>query len=199
MPPATILKRLAQSPAAKSVHIDTPGFACADDLEGAAFVEQFRKDEEGAKERYYEHLQSLLKKYTGASRVVIFDYTMCRRVPSLAGKNSDGREQPAAYVHVDQSNKHVHQHLGDEAECVLKRRDWPLATMDFTSLKPENYHPTNLYRKQFELVGQSCNISHHEDQRCAFEHPDTPEDAPLRESIEVRCIVCHEHEDPAPA
>lgn len=37
--------------------------------------------------------------------------------------------------------------------------------MDFTSLKPGNYHPTNLYRNRFELRGQSCNVSHHEDQR----------------------------------
>lgn len=37
--------------------------------------------------------------------------------------------------------------------------------MDFTSLKPANYHPTNLYRNRFELRGQSCNISHRSDQR----------------------------------
>ena len=65
-------------------------------------MEQLRNNEEGAKERYYEHLENLIKKHTGASRVVVFDHTMRRRDPSLAGKNPDGREQPAAYVHVDQ-------------------------------------------------------------------------------------------------
>ncbi|EMD58412.1 hypothetical protein COCSADRAFT_103961 [Bipolaris sorokiniana ND90Pr] len=232
-------------PTKNQFSLDTHGFAHADDPEGEAFVEQLRNNEEGAKERYYEHLENLIKKHTGASRVVVFDHTMRRRDPSLAGKNPDGREQPAAYVHVDQgpvgAARRVHQHLGYESDRLLKGRvqiinvwrplngpvrDWPLATMDFTSLKPANYHPTNLYRNRFELRGQSCNISHRSDQRwyylegqknsevtfikiwdnkpnvsakacahCAFEHPDTPKNAVLRESIEVRCIVFYENED----
>ncbi|OJD30973.1 methyltransferase [Diplodia corticola] len=225
--------------------LDKHGFAYADDPEGAEYVEQLRNNEDGAKERYYAHLERLLKKQTGASRVVIFDHTMRRREPELAGKNPDGREQPAAYVHIDQgpvgAARRIHQHIGYEADKLLKGRvqiinvwrplngpvkDWPLATMDFTSLKPSNIHPTNLYRNRFELRGQSCNVSHHPDQRwhyldsqrndevtfikiwdnksavtgktcahCAFEHPDTPPDAPLRESMEVRCIVAHEDEE----
>lgn len=89
-------------PTKNQFSLDTHGFAHADDPEGEAFVEQLRNNEEGAKERYYEHLENLIKKHTGASRVVVFDHTMRRRDPSLAGKNPDGREQPAAYVHVDQ-------------------------------------------------------------------------------------------------
>ncbi|CZT23692.1 uncharacterized protein RCC_09406 [Ramularia collo-cygni] len=229
--------------------LDTHGFAYADDAEGAEFVDQLRQNQEGAKERYYQHLEDFIKKKTGATRVVIFDHTMRRRDPALAGKNPDGREQPASYVHVDQgpigANRRVHQHLGYEADKILKSRvqiinvwrplngpvqDWPLATMDFTSLKSNNYHPTNLYRNRFEIRGQSCNISHDPSQRwyyldsqrndeitfikiwdnkvavtgktcahCAFAHPETPEDAVLRESMEVRCIVCYEDQDLNPS
>ncbi|KAI4641283.1 hypothetical protein J4E93_008162 [Alternaria ventricosa] len=89
-------------PAKDRFQLDTHGFAYVDDAEGAAFVEQLRKNEDGAKERYYGHVERLVKKHTGASRVVVFDHTMRRREPSLAGKNPDGREQPAAYVHIDQ-------------------------------------------------------------------------------------------------
>lgn len=89
-------------PTRNQFSLDTHGFAYADDPEGAQYVEQLRKEEEGSKGRYYEHLKEVVKKQTGASRVIVFDHTMRRRDPTLAGKNPDGREQPAAYVHVDQ-------------------------------------------------------------------------------------------------
>ncbi|KAK7516248.1 uncharacterized protein IWZ02DRAFT_421033 [Phyllosticta citriasiana] len=232
-------------PKKNSFELDKHGFTYVDDPEGAKYVEQLRTDEEGAKERYYLHLEQLIKKKMGASRVFIFDHTMRRRDPALKGKNPDGREQPAGNVHVDQGPvgavRRVHQHVGYGADKLLKGRvqvvnvwrplngpvkDWPLATMDFTTIKPSNIHPVNLYRNRFELRGQTCGISHHPDQRwyyldsqrndevtfikifdnkpfvasklcahCAFEHPNAPKDAPLRESMEVRCIVAYEDEE----
>ncbi|KAK8157465.1 hypothetical protein IWX90DRAFT_480714 [Phyllosticta citrichinensis] len=230
----------------KSVfELDKHGFAYVDDPEGAKLVEQLRRNDDGAKEQYYAHLEQLIKKQTGASRVVIFDHTLRRRIPELKGKNPDGREQPAGNVHIDQGPigavRRVHQHVGYGSDKLLKTRvqiinawrplngpvqDWPLATMDFTTLKTSNIHPGNLYHNRFELRGQSCSISHHPDQRwyyldsqrndemtfikiwdnkpavtgkacahCAFEHPATPKDAPLRESMEVRCIVAYEDEE----
>lgn len=48
---------------------------------------------------YYPHIENLVKKETGASRVVIFDHTSRKRRPEL-GKydNPTGKEQPATMV-----------------------------------------------------------------------------------------------------
>lgn len=32
--------------------------------------------------------------------------------------------------------------------------------MDGTSVSPANVHPTDLWKKQFEMLGQTMNISH---------------------------------------
>jgi hypothetical protein len=44
-------------------------------------------------------------------------------------------------------------------------KDWPLAMMDYRSVKPENQHPTDLWRHQFELRGQTVSFSHDEGQK----------------------------------
>lgn len=50
-------------------------------------------------ETYYPLIESLVKRKTGASKVIIFDHTYRKRDTSLApGENPDGREQPATLV-----------------------------------------------------------------------------------------------------
>ncbi|KAK8092445.1 S-adenosyl-L-methionine-dependent methyltransferase, partial [Apiospora kogelbergensis] len=145
-------------------------------------------------------------------------------------------------VHCDQSAvgaiRRVHRHLGQEAERLLQGRaqiinvwrplrgpveEWPLATMDGRSLHNDNVHPTNIFKHQYDLQGQTVSISHSPEQRwhylkhqntnevtfikiwdskedveaklcahCAFPDPDSPKNAALRESMEVRCIVFYE-------
>ncbi|MCJ1352286.1 MAG: hypothetical protein MMC33_002270 [Icmadophila ericetorum] len=103
--------------------------------------------------------------------------------------------------------------------------DWPLAQMDFQSLAPPNFYPCNLWKHQFEERGQVMTFTHTETQKwyyldkhrtnevtmikiwdskggvanmcphAAFKHPDTPADAPPRESVEVRCIVLYGNEE----
>ncbi|EFR00295.1 hypothetical protein MGYG_03297 [Nannizzia gypsea CBS 118893] len=221
--------------------LDTHGFAFAVDPEGSQpeVLEAIRAgDKETVQKLYYPLVEKLIKDRTGASRVFIFDHTVRRREASLAGKNPNGREQPAGTVHCDQSplgaRRRVYQHLPEEADKLLRGRariinvwrplkgpvlDWPLAVMDCTTLQKADIHPTKLYRGRFELRGETVSISHNEGQRwyyldkqqtdeitmikiwdskdvaghmcahCAFQHPETPEDAPLRESVEVRCLI----------
>lgn len=207
-------------------------------------LEILKKDDKALVVRdYYPLVEALVKEKTGASRVVIFDHTLRRRDPALtSGDNPNGREQPASLVHCDQSPvgaiRRVHRHLGDEADKLLQGRvqiinvwrplrgpvqEWPLAMMDSRSLTEPNVHPTNIFKYQYELQGQTVSITHSPDQRwyyldqqqtnevtfikiwdnqdnaiaklcahCAFPHPETPPNAPLRESMEVRCLVFYD-------
>ncbi|OBR12351.1 Methyltransferase [Colletotrichum higginsianum IMI 349063] len=101
--------------------------------------------------------------------------------------------------------------------------EWPLATMDGRTLKDGHVHPTNIFKHQYSLQGQTVSISYAPEQRwfyldhqdtdevtfikiwdnkddvksklcahCAFPHPETPENAALRESMKVRCLVFYE-------
>ncbi|GJC94036.1 methyltransferase [Colletotrichum higginsianum] len=95
--------------------------------------------------------------------------------------------------------------------------------MDGRTLKDGHVHPTNIFKNQYSLQGQTVSISYAPEQRwfyldhqdtdevtfikiwdnkddvksklcahCAFPHPETPENAALRESMKVRCLVFYE-------
>ncbi|KNZ75561.1 hypothetical protein J132_02501 [Termitomyces sp. J132] len=109
----------------------------------------FNDDAEIERE-YYPESAELIKKITGASRVVLFDHTIRRRRP---GEIDDAphKRQPVAQAHVDQTTAssiaRVHRHLPPaDAEALLRRRfqiinlwrpinhpaiDWPLALCDY--------------------------------------------------------------------
>ena len=100
---------------------------------------------------YYPEVESLLKRTTGASRVVIFDHT--QRLGRL-GHSEPGLREPAQRVHNDQTfasgPRRVRDHLPpDEAEQLLRKRHgiinvwrgagapvltWPLALCDARSI-----------------------------------------------------------------
>lgn len=44
-------------------------------------------------------------------------------------------------------------------------KDWPLAMMDGTSIATSNIHPTDLWKHQFDLLGQTTNISYADSQK----------------------------------
>ena len=43
--------------------------------------------------------------------------------------------------------------------------EWPLATMDGRSLKEGHVHPTNIFKHQYSLQGQTVSISYSPEQR----------------------------------
>jgi hypothetical protein len=56
-------------------------------------------DGERIRQKYYPHIETLVKKQTGASHVIIFDHTSCKRRPELGTyENPTGKEQPATMV-----------------------------------------------------------------------------------------------------
>ncbi|KAF8900852.1 hypothetical protein CPB84DRAFT_1008657 [Gymnopilus junonius] len=141
----------------------------------------FANDEEIVREYYPETIE-LIKKYTGASRVVIFDHTVRRR---RLGKVVDepGARQPVNGVHVDQSGKaavaRVHRHLpAEDVPQLLQKRfqiinlwrpishpadDWPLTLCDYRSVNPEKdvFSVAFIYPdREGETLGMKYNPNH---------------------------------------
>jgi len=132
-----------------SYSLDTAGFLFAKD---EAKHKAFTSDEEIEAEYYPESIE-LIKKLTGASRVVLFDHTIRRRRPGEID-DSPQKRQPVPAVHVDQTTAsaiaRVHRHLPPaDAPELLKGRfqiinlwrpishyaiDHPLALCDFRSI-----------------------------------------------------------------
>jgi hypothetical protein len=112
----------------------------------------FLNDDE-IKGEYYPESIDLIKRVTGATKVVVFDHTVRRRRPGEVG-NDPQKRQPVSAAHVDQTpaaaTARVHRHLlPTEAPSFLRRRfqiinlwrpishaavDWPLAVCDFRSV-----------------------------------------------------------------
>ncbi|KAJ7617133.1 hypothetical protein FB45DRAFT_933496 [Roridomyces roridus] len=109
-------------------------------------------DEEEIKAEYYPESAELIKKITGASRIVLFDHTIRRQIPGQVDMVS--KRQPVQEVHVDQTlasaTARVHLHLPpDLAPGLLQHRfqiinlwrpighpafDMPLTLCDFRSV-----------------------------------------------------------------
>jgi hypothetical protein len=82
------------------------------------------KDDAKIKDGYYKEVEELLKKVTGAHKVVIFDHTIRRSIPGQVDKPSS--RGPVGRVHIDQTPwagiERVKLHTGDEADTLLKER-----------------------------------------------------------------------------
>ncbi|KAF9523597.1 hypothetical protein CPB83DRAFT_862595 [Crepidotus variabilis] len=134
-----------------TVSLDTTGFQF---FNAPTKYKSFANDEEIKREYYPESIE-LIKKLTGANRVVLFDHTLRRHRPGVVENTT--RRQPALVAHVDQSTEaafaRVHRHLpADEASVLVKKRfqiinlwrpishpayDHPLALCDYRSVEPE--------------------------------------------------------------
>jgi len=111
-------------------------------------------NDDGIEREYYPESIDLIKRVTGASKIVIFDHTIRRRRPGEIDNHNPQKRQPVSRVHVDQtptaSTGRVHRHLPPtEAPSLLRKRfqiinlwrpishaavDWPLALCDFRSV-----------------------------------------------------------------
>jgi len=112
-------------------------------------------DEERVQKEYYSEVEDILKKRTGAHRVFIFDHTI-RKHESKEDRPSKESRSHVQRVHINQTAEaavqRVHDHMGDEAEQLLKGRFciinvWrpientvarsPLALADYRSIDKE--------------------------------------------------------------
>ncbi len=192
-------------------------------------------DEEEVRTVYYKETEELVKKTSGAKRVVVFDHTV--RSGDEATREAKQVGGPVRGAHNDYTDwsgpQRVRDILPDEAEELLKGRfgviqTWrpinrpvvrdPLAICDGRSTGMEGAIPTaRIYPdRRGETLHYTFNPNHYwyyfphmerheavvfktfESERdgrarwtlhCAFDDPDTPADAPPRESIEMRTLA----------
>src|SRR5580692_10664938 len=155
--------------------LDTNGFVLT---EHETAVKDFYDPEE-VKSVYYAEVERLIKRVTGAERVVVFDHIV--RNPVLAERGQKSARGPAKFVHNDYSfqsaPRRVRDHLPEEADRLLKNRFaeinvWrairgpiessPLALCDARSLRTEDIVPIDLvYRDRVgEIYGFLHNPKH---------------------------------------
>ena len=146
-------------PVAGTLSLEDEGFQL---LTAPTSVTDF-DDEEAIRTRYYAETISLLEELTGASRVVVFDHTIRRRVPGAADRATGIPRQPVPRVHNDYTVKsgpqRVRDLLGDEADALLQKRfsvinvwrpirgpvqDSPLAVTDARSVAQHDLVATDL-------------------------------------------------------
>ena len=192
-------------------------------------------DEEEVRTVYYKETEELVKKTSGAKRVVVFDHTV--RSGDEATREAKQVGGPVRGAHNDYTDwsgpQRVRDILPDEAEVLLKGRfavvqTWrpinrpvirdPLAICDAGSTGMEGAIPTaRIYPdRRGETLHYTFNPKHYwyyfphmerheavvfktfeseKDGRArwtlhsAFDDPDTPSDAPPRESIEMRTLA----------
>jgi len=184
--------------------------------------------------RYYAEVEALVRRVTGATRVLAFDHNL--RSATVDGRQTDGLQGPVRYAHNDYTERsgpqRVRDLFGDEADLLLRRRFavinvWkpirgpveqaPLAVCDARTIDGDDLVPTDLrygdrtgevyslrwsarhawfYFPRMEAAEAmllKCFDSAHDRARftahSAFDDPESPPDAPARESVEVRTLV----------
>ncbi|RDB23944.1 Uncharacterized protein in dcmA 3'region [Hypsizygus marmoreus] len=151
-------------------------------------------DDAAIEREYYPESIELIKEFTGASRVVLFDHTIRRRIPGESG-SSPLKRQPVAQAHVDQSFKasiaRVHRHLpAAEVPALLQRRfqiinlwrplshpavDWPLSVCDYRSVDREkDTFPVALVYDDRE--GETLGVKYNPNQKWKYFHGMTPDE-----------------------
>jgi hypothetical protein len=158
-------------------------------------------DKEAIRTRYYAETVSLLEKLTGASRVVVFDHTIRRRIPGAADRGTGIPRQPVPRVHNDYTVKsgpqRVRDLLGDEADALLQKRfsvinvwrpirgpvqDSPLAVTDARSVAQHDLVATDLVYP--DRMGEIYYVKFNPEHRWFY--------APAMRSDEVMLIKCYD-------
>ena len=141
----------------------------------------------------------LVKAATGASRVVVFDHTLRRRVEGADDRGPDAPRQPVTRAHVDQTVRsgpqRVRDLMGEAAEALLEKRcaiinvwrpigrparDWPLALGDARSFAPDDLIASEL--RFPHRIGETYGVAYNPAQRW-FYVPDLRPD----EALLIKC------------
>ena len=146
-------------PVASALSLEREGFQL---VAAASSVRDFY-DEDAIRTQYYPEAAALLKKLTGASRVVVFDHTIRRRIPGATDRTTGIPRQPVPRVHNDYTMKSGPQRVRDlldgDASGLLRKRfsviniwrpirgpiqDAPLAVADAQSVDGDDLVATDL-------------------------------------------------------
>ncbi|KAF8184823.1 hypothetical protein BJ912DRAFT_495983 [Pholiota molesta] len=176
-----------------TVSLDTTGFQYfREPAQHKAFT-----NEDAIRAEYYPESEALIKKVTGAARVVLFDHTIRRRRPGQVDDSPENR-QPVAQAHVDQSTAaavaRVHRHLpAAEVPALLAGRfqiinlwrpieyaavDWPIALCDYRSVDVgKDVLPVTLVYPDHE--GETLGVKANENHKWKYLHGMTPDEVAL--------------------
>jgi hypothetical protein len=138
-------------------------------------------DEDELRRVYYPEAERLVTEVTGASRVLVFDHTVRRRVSGGVDRSAGTPRQPVTVVHNDYTitsgPQRVRDLMGEEAEALLNHRfeivnvwrpirgplrDAPLAVCDATTVAFTDFVPSDLvYRDRTgEIYRVKYNPAH---------------------------------------
>ena len=187
-------------PVASALSLEREGFQL---VTAASSVTDFY-DQEAVQTRYYAETVSLLEELTGASRVVVFDHTVRRRIPGAADRTTGIPRQPVPRVHNDYTVKsgpqRVRDFFGGEASDLLRRRfsvvnvwrpirgpiqDAPLAVADAQSVDSDDLVATDLIYP--DRTGEIYYVKFNPSHRWFY--------APAMRQDEVMLIKCFDSAD----
>jgi hypothetical protein len=182
-------------PVAHEFSLDRQGIAV---IEAKSAVRDFY-DEDELRRVYYPEAERIVAEAIGATRVVVFDHTIRRRVTGTEDRDAGVPRQPVTRVHNDytlQSGpQRVRDLMGDEAEKLLKGRfaivnlwrpirgplrDAPLALCDATSVTPSDFVASDLIYR--DRTGETYNVAYNPAHRW-FYVPEMRSD----EAILIKC------------
>ncbi|GJJ11697.1 hypothetical protein Clacol_005933 [Clathrus columnatus] len=176
------------------------------DVSGFTFYEHqsnFKnfEDDVAVKDVYYKESIDLIKKVTGANRVVLFDHTIRRNRPGVLDVSEETRA-PVPRVHVDQTpesaTKRVHMHTSEDlAPLLLKHRfqiinlwrpinhpaiDYPLALCDYRSIDwDKDLVPTTL--KFAHRIGETFSVKYNPQHKWKYQRGMRPD-----EVVFIKCF-----------
>jgi hypothetical protein len=184
-------------PVATTLSLEDEGFQL---LTAPTSVTDF-DDEETIRTRYYAETISLLEELTGASRVVVFDHTIRRRIPGATDRATGIPRQPVPRVHNDYTVKsgpqRVRDLLGDAADALLQKRfsvinvwrpirgpirDSPLAVSDARSVAEHDLVATDLVYP--DRTGEIYYVKFNPEHKWFY--------APAMRNDEVMLIKCYD-------
>jgi hypothetical protein len=158
-------------PVAADLRLDREGFAF---VRYDSAVRDFY-DEDELRGVYYPEAERLVAAATGASRVVVFDHTIRRRVWGAEDRSTGTPRQPVPRVHNDYTENSAPQRvrdlMGEEADALLARRfeiinvwrpirgplqDSPLAMADARSVDPSDLVVSDLIYR--DRRGETCAV-----------------------------------------
>jgi len=187
-------------PVASTLSLEHEGFQL---LTAPTSLRDFN-DEEAIRTRYYAQAMELLEELTGASRVVVFDHTIRRRIPGAADRATGIPRQPVPRVHNDYTVKsgpqRVRELLGDEADTLLQKRfsvinvwrpirgpvqDSPLAVSDARSVADQDLVATDLIYP--DRTGEIYYVKFNPEHKWFY--------APAMRDDEVILIKCYDSAD----
>jgi hypothetical protein len=183
-------------PVASTLSLEREGFQL---LTAPTSLKNF-DDEEAIRTRYYAEARSLLQELTGASRVVVFDHTIRRRIPGAADRTTGLPRQPVPRVHNDYTVKsgpqRVRELLGDGDALLRKRfsvvnlwrpihgpiQDAPLAVSDARSVAHQDLVATDLVYS--DRMGEIYYVKYNPAHRWFY--------APAMRDEEIMLIKCYD-------